>query len=424
MKTDNYTTLNLSRKNRQSPYFSKTGFETKPALGKAAPLIFCAMLTAASCWTEKQADFSLKGNSGETYPLYSSSNNLSGLFDMTKTKRYDYVLSESERVPRNYSLEVDYDIHIGAEAQTTPDDDGARPEAALKIDDDFGWVLPDNLKFINADITNTRMRYVIPLQTARIKKISFEIKGGKKKSGAWLRLNGLRFTERFYGFEAEDGTVRTSPFVKEYAAGDEAETPVILINPDDYYAISGQRILFIDGISGAPLISAGNTAIQYIANEGLNEYHSLTVPAAFWERRNNAIQINGSVEKAFLKPAPPDDGMTPVIADTGFILKYPQDKWRNESYEIFFWESFPNILIFDTASYAVQDKLFKRLAFFAEKKGFKGRLARDEEIADLHGWNAHDYNAETLARFFDMAEKDAFPLLDEEIALREILIKT
>jgi hypothetical protein len=57
-----------------------------------------------------------------------------------------------------------------------------------------------------------------------------------------------------------------------------------------------------------------------------------------------------------------------------------------------------------------------------EKAGFRGRLAYDSEIAELHGWNAHDYKADDLARFFDIANKTNFPLLKEELELKNILL--
>jgi hypothetical protein len=91
---------------------------------------------------------------------------------------------------------------------------------------------------------------------------------------------------------------------------------------------------------------------------------------------------------------------------------------------VFSWEGFPSILILDTADYAVQDMILKRLAFFVEKAGFRGRLARDNEIRGLHGWNAHDYRAEDMAAFFDAAERSRFPLLDEEWELERILLST
>jgi hypothetical protein len=115
-------------------------------------------------------------------------------------------------------------------------------------------------------------------------------------------------------------------------------------------------------------------------------------------------------------------GSGPISADPYFILGYPVEAWRNSRYEVFCWDAFPEILIFDTASYDVQDRLFKRLAFFVEKAGFRGRLAGDAEIAGLHGWNAHDYRAEDLASFFETARKSNFPLLAEERELEAILL--
>jgi len=114
--------------------------------------------------------------------------------------------------------------------------------------------------------------------------------------------------------------------------------------------------------------------------------------------------------------------LDPIPADPGVILSYPAGSWRDSRYEVFRWDVFPEILIFDTASYAVQDSLFKRLAFFVEKEGFRGRLAPDAEIAALHGWNAHDYRAKDLAAFFEAARKSKFPLLPEELELESILL--
>ena len=114
--------------------------------------------------------------------------------------------------------------------------------------------------------------------------------------------------------------------------------------------------------------------------------------------------------------------LEPITADPSYVLSCSQESWRNKRYEVFKWESFPEILIFDTASYAVQDRLFKRLAFFVEKAGFRGRLAADSEIASLHGWNAHDYRAEDLAAFFEAARKSNFPLLAEERELESLLL--
>jgi hypothetical protein len=113
--------------------------------------------------------------------------------------------------------------------------------------------------------------------------------------------------------------------------------------------------------------------------------------------------------------------LEPVILDPGLILSYPRAAWRNSAYEIFLWDRFPGVLIFDTADYAAQDRLFKRLAFFVEKLGFRGRIAPDDELEGLHGWNAHDYRPEDLARFFELARKSGFPLNQDEQELCGLL---
>ena len=114
--------------------------------------------------------------------------------------------------------------------------------------------------------------------------------------------------------------------------------------------------------------------------------------------------------------------LEPIPADPYRVLSYPMDSWRDKRYEVFSWDIFPEILIIDTADYDVQDRMLKRLAFFTEKAGFRGRLAPDAEIASLHGWNAHDYRAEDLAAFFELARKSNFPLLGEERELESLLL--
>jgi len=114
--------------------------------------------------------------------------------------------------------------------------------------------------------------------------------------------------------------------------------------------------------------------------------------------------------------------LTPIPADPLDILNYPVERWRDRRFELFSWDRFPEILIFDIAAFEIQDRLFKRLAFFVEKTGFRGLLAHDHEIAHLHGWNAHDYNAPDLAVFFETARRTNFPLLPEERELQSILL--
>jgi hypothetical protein len=113
--------------------------------------------------------------------------------------------------------------------------------------------------------------------------------------------------------------------------------------------------------------------------------------------------------------------LDPLPADPSAVLLYDPRFWRQPDYELFAWERFPGILILDTADYAVQDRFFKRLAFFVEKEGYRGRLLTDSEMSGRHGYNAHDYRAEDLARFFAAADAQGFRLNREEQLLRSIL---
>jgi hypothetical protein len=111
----------------------------------------------------------------------------------------------------------------------------------------------------------------------------------------------------------------------------------------------------------------------------------------------------------------------PIPADPGQILAWDRSSWRKPDYELYSWSRYPRVLIMDTASYEVQDAFFKRLAFFVEKAGHAGKLESRSALAGLHGYNAHDYRAEDLARFFMEARKEAGGLSTEENALAGIL---
>ena len=115
--------------------------------------------------------------------------------------------------------------------------------------------------------------------------------------------------------------------------------------------------------------------------------------------------------------------MKPILADPGLVRFWPESKWRHSEFELFAWEYFPSVLIFDFANYKIQDDFLKRLAFFVEKSGYVGTLMKDEEIASLHGYNAHDYKAESLAAFFDTAQSQNFKLNQSELLLRHILLE-
>ena len=112
----------------------------------------------------------------------------------------------------------------------------------------------------------------------------------------------------------------------------------------------------------------------------------------------------------------------PIPCDPGLIMAWNRDNWRGNEYELFVWDRFKGVLYFDTLDYAVQDDFFRRLAFFVEKAGYRGKLLSDSELAGKHGYNAHDYRAESLADFFETARKTRFPLNQKERLLADILL--
>ena len=108
-------------------------------------------------------------------------------------------------------------------------------------------------------------------------------------------------------------------------------------------------------------------------------------------------------------------------ADAGTLLVWPSEAWRSPRREWFSWSG-TAVLVLVTADYRIQDDYLKRLAFYVEKSGYRGRLVSDAELGPLHGWNAHDYAAPDLARFFTQAAQENFVLNAEEMELRDRLV--
>lgn len=185
-----------------------------------------------------------------------------------------------------------------------------------------------------------------------------------------------------------------------------------------------------NGEPGSVTLTAGQTGFS--CRRTKSDHQISTVYAGLFQNNGAIVTIkdNKDMITGMEYVLIPRNNTAPIITDPGCIIDWPVTDWRREEYEYFSWDMFPSILFFDTRDYSVQDDLFKRLAFFAEKEGWRGTLAPDSEIAGQHGYNAHDYRAETLARFFDLADKQNFPLnrLERELCTilsdNGIIIKT
>jgi hypothetical protein len=267
---------------------------------------------------------------------------------------------------------------------------------------------------------------------------------GIKDNKLSIKIHSIEFKERWFGFSslrederAPDGGVPngvnsgaldsagrsfTSPFVTmTKRSGESGGSSAWEINPpENYYVPAGfYSVISADLLPGKDAaFDAGEFHLDLFPSLG-----RLRVPAGLVSPGTRPLTLKGDRVDSFrMSYAKAPIFPEPIPADPGLILSWPVESWRDKRYEIFRWEQFPSLLIFDFADYATQDRMLKRLAFFVEKKGFRGRLAPDSEIAELHGWNAHDYRAEDLARFFQAAREVQFPLLAEERELERILL--
>jgi hypothetical protein len=233
-------------------------------------------------------------------------------------------------------------------------------------------------------------------------------------------VRSVGFSERFFGFYEEPESLLSSTWIKyisPFVSGDSSAESYVIDVPPSFWAdrqFAGVKTAYE---SGALLDFAGHRIESIQGNKGF--YISPVIFSAEGRASLNAQGITAFVLRSDSETFP---FPKPINADPALVINWNRSTWRNAGYEVFRWDGFPSILIFDYADYDVQDRMLKRLAFFVEKTGFRGRLAPDHEIEELHAWNAHDYRAEDLARFFDAARKSSFPLLAEERQLEKILL--
>ncbi|MDR2397800.1 MAG: hypothetical protein LBD74_03455 [Spirochaetaceae bacterium] len=393
------------------------------------PALFFLLLSLgemSACTYREPVAFPVYGAGGDAALYGFSPAAVSGEFSLSKAGVFDYAFEKAVSAPAQGALEVDYRIRGR---------DGAY-RVLLSIEGEAAWVLPQDASFLGIAPLPTRIRYVIPFNTA-LDKIRIQITlteeatqaeqaaPSEEEGGGVFELRSLSLVPRWYGFTQEAGrefTLRVSPFVFPLA-GDSRYPYRFSIDPPAPYRMSGGIAVYAQGAASQVRLTQGSRRFDYTAaSEGAGAV--LSIPSGALSPLTYPVQADGEgpFTTFMLLPAQtPAFPQYPVIADPGLILGYPQQNWRDPRYELFQWEDFPSILIFDTADYQVQDALFKRLAFFTEKAGFRGRLASDAEIADLHGWNAHDYRAQDLAAFFEAARGTTFPLSPEERELEGIL---
>jgi hypothetical protein len=352
-----------------------------------------------------------------------------GKLAFSPAEKLDYRFALSPGLTPPASMVIEYSFSLPPDAGAA----GLRPLVDLG---GYSWILPteDDLRnIIHGDMARDAVyHYAIPVHDHFSGQFSITLTGGVNekqpvKSAAYgLQIRSIEFTKRWFGFyrsqDASGDHVFASPFVSGRADGSawQIEPHAAFTAPEGFFPVLSAALKPLGDLppGSETVVEAGGRRFGF--SPRLNQ---ITIPAGMITHNDNPLTISGDRIASFslgygqIPPFP-----APIAADPGLVLAWPQERWRDRRYEVFRWDQFPSLLIFDFADYAVQDHMLKRLAFFVEKTGYRGRLVGDEEIAGLYGWNAHDYKADDLARFYQLARESNFPLTAEEREMEQILL--
>ncbi len=175
---------------------------------------------------------------------------------------------------------------------------------------------------------------------------------------------------------------------------------------------------------GSAELSSGTARFELDLRPGSNRVILYPEVEGITVERLALRSSDADLEVEWIGPLAGDFDSLPVAlpVDIGTLFRFEPELWRQSEFELFSWTLYPEVLILDSANYDVQARFFRRLAFYVEKTGFRGTLLTDEQLRGRHGYNAHNYNAEGLARFYSEAEATGIELNDEEVLLREMLL--
>lgn len=247
---------------------------------------------------------------------------------------------------------------------------------------------------------------------ASVAVIELSVASANAASGG-VELAGFAVRPAFWGFRFEDGR-----YIVDASTALRAESVPTYARLELPSGLDASLILGVvaDGtIRVTALDSVGSP--RRVFEAALSAGSDLAVPLALLEGAAAVSMESG----AGLRFASFVRGDGAPLSDLHAILAIGSPVAAD--YAVYRWDILPGTLVFDFADYDAQDRYLKRLAFFAEKPGFRGRLAADAEIASLHGWNAHDYSTDTMAAFFAKAGAEDFPLNASEEELLGTLLR-
>ncbi|MBN2511073.1 MAG: hypothetical protein JXB03_12410 [Spirochaetales bacterium] len=263
--------------------------------------------------------------------------------------------------------------------------------------------------------------FPLPASDAPVTEAVFPLRDGAVLTGfsvissfpspQW-RIRGAGIRSEFTGMKMEQGVPVLSPgfgytqkdtrIICSFTADPGLDVGLIYRYEGDSQALQDQVSVYD---------SYGNQPFKVRLLPGV---HNLIIPGEYF---NGTIHVEhtGQINKIELL------GNIDNYIDLGMLIA-PKEQMTDD-YRVYRWTDFPDILLIDTLSYQVQSALFRRLAFFVEKRGYAGRILSDAELEGLHGWNAHDYRAFDLANFFNLAKKEAHVLNTYELQLATVLLE-
>ena len=307
--------------------------------------------------------------------------------------------------------------------------------------------LTDNRIAVSADLAKLRGAFAVSMALPKggLKNIpeGFFIYSDApcKILGAYVCAAEIGFDKSrdmpFFGFSSNGGLIDSSFSSVDFSSASEtfavqntadSSMPEIIIKMSDYseYKSTIDESVFVKLNAGGEQLSIKNVSN---ADTLVIPSSALKTPFVLYDLAENKeivqaiLMRNPSAPNTSMFQANATEVFVPIRTDPGLIVKYPKSNWRVADYEVFEWDRFPGILFFDTRNYDIQDNFFRRMAFFVEKQGYKGKILSNAELQGKHGYNAHDYSPESMADFFNAADKKGVKLNKEEETLRKILLQ-
>jgi hypothetical protein len=380
--------------------------------------LFCLVSVLSACGSQPVESFQWTDSSGKplvftqnsSFPKGSEGEFSSRFFKNTYTLRKTFALSQNESIAFSFDVYADgivagFAVKNGkGKTESEKLFELRKGQSTVYFNDGSG----DGIKAVTVSVK--------PLSSG-----TGSTTGGDsgKNTMAMLGIKGISVAPYFKGFLLEkDGAVRISD---GFGSRVDGKDTVWSISKSFQASMWDNRVLVLEyqGKSASNiLVQSGSAVVKVKAESPLGE---VLLPGNLFSSSADSITVRvpSGIQTTALYIKTENLANQPV--DLGVILLEPGIP-TGFDYSVYRWDLLPSVYAFDFRDYATQDRYLKRMAFFVEKNGYRGKLEKDTQIASLHGWNAHDYNAEDLASFYSAAEKTNFQLDREEIELRDFLV--